>query len=282
MNIEHLVQQAIEGNKSALEGVIATIQDDIYYLSLRMLASPDDAKDATQEILIRIITKLSTFQFQSQFKTWAYRVASNFLITEKKKFSNHSELTFDIFKADLESDLQDPAALRQHPQYNAMLSELRVSCTFSMLLCLNSAHRMAYILGDIFEMEHQQASEILSITKANFRQQLSRARTKIVAFTTNNCGLVSSCAQCRCDKKLTGAIARQRVNSDQIRFTSDKDMTYREIKQRLSETQESLRTLTLQQAHADYKCPIEFGEIIESLVMDNIDKQYTTTPKSIN
>jgi len=270
MNIEKLVHQAIGGDKSALEGVIAAIQDGLYYLALRMLANPDDAKDATQEILIKIITKLSTFKFQSQFKTWTYRIASNYLISEKKILSKDLGLTFDIYKADLENDLYDPAELKHHPEYPIMLNELRISCTIAMLLCLNSSHRMAYILGDIYELEHQEASDILAITKDNFRKQLSRARKKVISFTANSCGLVSNCAKCSCEKKITGAINRQRVQPKNIRFANKNVEPYLEIKYIIRETQDDLRALTLQNSIARYKCPIKLGDMIESLVVEGI------------
>lgn len=269
MNLEKLVHQAIDGNKSALEGIIASVQDEIYYLSLRMLANPDDAKDATQEILIKIITKLSTFNFQSQFKTWTYRIASNYLISEKKILNKYPKLTFDHYKADLESDLQDPLELRNSPEYPVMLNELRISCTIAMLLCLNLSHRMAYILGDIFEMEHQEASEILAITRDNFRKQLSRARAKVIDFTSNSCGLVSKSAKCSCEKKITAAVARQRVSSEHIRFANI-DFSYSEIKKNISETQKSLRGVALQKSIKHYKCPVKLGEIIEVLVVEGL------------
>ncbi|VAW55789.1 hypothetical protein MNBD_GAMMA07-1989 [hydrothermal vent metagenome] len=270
MNLEKLVNQAIDGDKSALEGVIAAVQDDLYYLALRMLANPDDARDATQEILIKIITKLSTFKFQSQFKTWAYRIASNYLISEKKILSKDPKLTFDIYKIDLESDLQDPSELKNLPEYPVMLNELRISCTIAMLLCLNSPHRMAYILGDIYELEHQEASEILAITKANFRKQLSRARKKVINFTANSCGLVNDCATCSCEKKLIGAISRQRVQSKHIRFANKNVEPYFEIKKIIRETQNNLRALTLQNSITRYKCPIKLGDMIESLVVEGV------------
>jgi len=274
MNIEKLVHQAIGGDKSALEGVIAAIQDGLYYLALRMLANPDDAKDATQEILIKIITKLSTFKFQSQFKTWTYRIASNYLISEKKILSKDLGLTFDIYKADLENDLHDPAELKHHPEYPIMLNELRISCTIAMLLCLNSSHRMAYILGDIYELEHQEASDILAITKDNFRKQLSRARKKVISFTANSCGLVSNCAKCSCEKKITGAINRQRVQPKNIRFANKNVEPYLEIKYIIRETQDDLRALTLQNSIARYKCPIKLGDMIESLVVEGISLEF--------
>ncbi|VAW52256.1 hypothetical protein MNBD_GAMMA06-197 [hydrothermal vent metagenome] len=274
MNLEKLVRQAIDGDKSALEGVITSVQDDIYYLALRMLANPDDAKDATQEILIKIITKLSTFKFQSQFKTWTYRVASNYLISEKKILSKYPRLTFDVYKADLENDLQDPLDLKNLPEYSIILNELRISCTIAMLLCLNPSHRIAYILGDIYELEHQEASDILSITKDNFRKQLSRARKKVVSFTANSCGLVNDCAKCSCENKITGAIGRQRVQSKHIRFANKNVKPYSEIKNIIRETQNDLKTLALQNSITRYKCPIELGDMIESLIAEGIGLEY--------
>jgi len=274
MEIHDLVRKAIAGDKCALEGVVSSIQDDIYYLALRMLANPDDAKDATQEILIKVITKLSTFQFKSQFKTWVFRVASNYLITEKKIINKDPGLTFDMYKVDLESDLLNPDDLKNSPEYQLMLNELRISCTMAMLLCLDLSHRMAYILGDIFEMEHKQASEILSISKANFRQQLSRARSKVVEFTSNSCGVVNSCARCSCEKKLTGAINRQRIKPGCINLANNTETSYVKVKELVNETQTSLRTLALHQSIDHYKCPIELGEVIESLVFSGLNPQY--------
>ena len=77
MNVETLVQRAQRGDKAALADVVMAVQDSIYYLALRTLADQEQAKDATQEILIRVITKLSTFRFHSAFRTWVFRVATN-------------------------------------------------------------------------------------------------------------------------------------------------------------------------------------------------------------
>src|ERR1035438_3517294 len=63
---------------------LSALQDDLYGLSLRMLCNRDDAEDATQEILIRIVTRLSQFDFRSKLKTWAYRVGVNYILDVKK------------------------------------------------------------------------------------------------------------------------------------------------------------------------------------------------------
>jgi len=270
MEVERLVKEAVNGSKSALKDITVSIQDKIYYLSLRMLANPDDARDATQDILIRVITNLSSFRFDSHFNTWVYRIASNHLISANKVVKRDAGLTFDLFKMDLEQDLQDPAKLKDNPDYQAQLNELRISCTMAMLLCLNLPHRMAYILGDILEMAHDEASTVLSISKNNFRQQLSRARAKVVEFTNKSCGLLNECANCSCDKKLTGAIKRQRINPLKLNLETESDSSYAEVKKVLLQTQQEFKTLVLQKSVNQYKCPNELNKIIGFLVEQGI------------
>lgn len=270
MDIEKLVLQATAGNKAALEDVIAAVHDKVFNLALRMLVNPEDAKEATQEILIKMMTSLSSFRFESQFSTWVYRLAANYLITEKKMLEKHLGLTFEEYKMDLESDLQAPLVLQNHPEYPVLLNELRISCTMAMLLCLNPSHRLAYILGEIMEMDHVEASEVMSVSKDNFRKQLSRARAKVLAFTSTSCGLVHEGAKCSCEKKLTGAVQRQRVHPDELYFAAGNQYTYADIKKSLRETQQSLKGLVLQKAIQPYPCPLELSAIIESLVAQGI------------
>lgn len=275
MEVERLIKEAVNGSKSALEDITVAIQDNIYYLSLRMLANPDNAKDATQDILIKVITNLSSFRFDSHFDTWVYRIASNHLISANKVIKRDAGLMFDLFKVDLEQDLQEPVGLKDNPDYQAQLNELRISCTMAMLLCLNLPHRMAYILGDILEMAHDEASTILSISKSNFRQQLSRARAKVIEFTNKSCGLLNECANCSCEKKLTGAIKRQRVNPLKLNLQAESDSSYMEVKEILLQTQQELKTLVLQKSVNQYKCPNELSNIIGLLMEQGVKANKT-------
>ncbi len=79
-SIEQLVEKAKQGNRQALEKLIKKIQSRIYDLSLKMLGFAEDAEDATQEIIIKIITHLSSFRGESLFKTWSFRIAANHLL----------------------------------------------------------------------------------------------------------------------------------------------------------------------------------------------------------
>ena len=75
---------AQSGDARALENVARHAQSRVYRLAARMLADPEAAQDATQDILIRIVTKLSTFRGEAGFDTWVYRIATNYLLTARR------------------------------------------------------------------------------------------------------------------------------------------------------------------------------------------------------
>lgn len=62
-----LIDKATAGDKSSLETVILSVQDLVFNLSLRMLGTFPDAEDAAQDILLKIITHLSSFRGKAPF-----------------------------------------------------------------------------------------------------------------------------------------------------------------------------------------------------------------------
>jgi RNA polymerase sigma factor (sigma-70 family) len=264
--LNDLVRDAQNGSSAALEGVVEGVQDLIHHLAMRILVNPQDAQDATQEILILVVTQLSTFQGESAFTTWVYRVATNYLLTAKKVAGR--KLDFEVFGADLESGLvADPAPGAVNL---VMLNELRIFCTMAMLLCLDMNHRIAYVLGDILEIEHNEASEILDITAANFRQRLSRARAEVVAFTSRACGLANTSAKCSCSRRLPAAKAHGCVTVDQIIYATPDAPTYDKTLADTKDVVGELKVLKLQQATGRYKSPIDLrAQIAQILEVHN-------------
>ncbi|MDE0505219.1 MAG: sigma-70 family RNA polymerase sigma factor [Candidatus Poribacteria bacterium] len=71
------VHKTVEGDGSAFNELVQRHYTKIYGLACRMLGNPDDASDATQETFLEAYKSLESFQFQSKFSTWLYRVAIN-------------------------------------------------------------------------------------------------------------------------------------------------------------------------------------------------------------
>ncbi|AVX03424.1 ECF RNA polymerase sigma factor SigW [Maritalea myrionectae] len=257
------IENAQQGDAAALDHVVRHCQDRVHRLALRMLADEDQALDATQEILIRIVTKLSTFRGEAKFDTWAYRIATNYLLTARKVRANDPALTFNQFASDLTQDLVDDQ--NAAPDDHTMINEFRIKCTMAMGLCLDRNHRAAYVLGDIFELEHKEAAEVLEIEPATFRKRLSRARDKIVAFTAQSCGLANPKAPCRCNKKLPHALATGCVAHKPNPIFADAP-SYAEAKEYAQTTVDALLASKLQNATGSLKSPKDFAREILSLV----------------
>lgn len=204
MDIPHaLVDRAREGDREALDQLVRATKDMVYNLAIRMLGSPSDAEDATQEILIRIVTHLGSFRGDSAFRTWAYRVASNHLLTTRKRGAELRADSFDALEERLEGNLAagDPAADDQ-----LLVREAKLICTSTMLACLDRDHRLAYILGEIFDLASDEGAAILEISPDAFRKRLSRARDRMAEFMGKQCGLVNPSSACRCAKQAGHAV----------------------------------------------------------------------------
>lgn len=218
-SLEILVGKAKSGDKQALEEVIHQIKDLVYNLSLKMLLYPQDAQDATQEILVRIITHLGTFKEQSLFTTWVYRVATNYLLTTKGKKSSQFAMPFEEYAALIDSGQSSQVLYTQNEgELQLLEEEVKVSCTHGLLLCLSEKDRMIYILGDILDFNSKEGAAILGISPESFRKQLSRSRAKIRSFLSDKCGIANPENPCRCSKKIDYLIDEKVVDPKNLRF----------------------------------------------------------------
>jgi RNA polymerase sigma factor (sigma-70 family) len=260
-SLELDVVQARGGDRNALEAVIRAVRPDVYGVALRFLWHPQDAEDATQDILIRIITGLGNFRGDSGFRTWVYRIACNTLLTLHKQRMKQGSMSFEEFGEDLERGLSNDALQTESDQEEKLLlQEVKVGCTLAMLMCLDRNHRLAYILGEIVELEHQEAAEVLEISPASFRKRLSRARASITAFMISRCGLVNPENACRCHRRVATAIGLGRVNPDNLLFASSVDQANRfpQVLVKIRQLEETRRAAALYRSHPNPRPSEEF------------------------
>jgi RNA polymerase sigma factor (sigma-70 family) len=161
---EELVTQAQKGVWNALEQLIQRHQAWIFNIAVRMVGTREDAEDVTQEVLLKVLTKLSTFQGKSSFRTWLYRIVTNHVLNLKQR---PGEMTFSELGQQIDQlpdqDLSDPAAAMALP-VPVLVEEAKVSCTMAMLLCLDRRQRLVYILGEIFRVKSDIGAELLDLS----------------------------------------------------------------------------------------------------------------------
>ncbi len=215
--MDDLIKLIAKGDKKALEKLIINIQQDIHNLAVRFLWTKEDAEDATQEILVKVITNLAKFEGKSRFNTWVYRISVNHLLNLKKN-KLEQQLTFSAFGEDLINGLNAPSY--EMPDKNLLAEEVKIGCTLGMLICLDRNLRIAYLLAEVFELNGNDAAEILEITPENFRKRLSNARLALQNFMQSYCGLTNKQNACRCNKRINYAIESGRVNKNKLNFVT--------------------------------------------------------------
>lgn len=218
--LSDLIQKATAGDKKALETVLIGVQDLIFNLSLRMLGTFPDAEDATQDILLKIITHLSSFKGESSFSTWVFSIASNHLKSYQKHMFAKFPLSFEFYGDDIRNaDINDVPDLTQNVERSVLAEELKLSCTNVMLQCLDAESRCIFILGTMFKVDSRIAGDILGITPEAYRQRLSRVRKKVADFLKEYCGEYGN-GTCRCADRVDYAIQNHRLNPGQLDFTA--------------------------------------------------------------
>lgn len=204
-SVDDLARRAADGDRDALSDLIREIQDPMYRLALRFLGHPDDAQDACQEILVRIVTRLGTFEGRSKFTTWAYTVAVRSLMRTRKRLIESSVKGAEPFAALLDANMGDIDTTMEEAEYRLLCEEVRISCTYGMLLCLAREQRAAYLLSDVLGLTDVDGAEILECTRDTFRQRVSRARRTLRYVIDNRCGLVDPANPCKCGRQIAGS-----------------------------------------------------------------------------
>jgi RNA polymerase sigma factor (sigma-70 family) len=261
--LEEDARKALDGDREALERLAASLQGDVYGLALRMLWNREDAEDATQEILVRVITHLAQFDFRSRLRTWVYRIAVNYVLDVRKSPVERMHLTFDRFAADLAEGLSSDGPA--NAERSLLVEEVKVGCTLGMLQCLDRPHRAAYVLGEILELTGPEAAEALAIAPALFRKRLQHARAAIESFTRAHCGLASDTAPCACPRRVAAALGLGRVRANAPDFAA-RAVSYDETRAMVRRVDNARRALEVHRTSHPRASSVDFARrLVEAL-----------------
>jgi RNA polymerase sigma factor (sigma-70 family) len=227
-----LIDAARGGSREALEDLVRRHQAFLHNLAVRMLCSSVDAEDATQEILVKAITKLGSFEGRSSFRTWLYRIAVHHLLNMRRDLLAYS---FESYGHGLDAtpDLDLPDAAQVPVDLKLLVDEARLGCTTGMLLCLDREQRLIYIIGEILGATDAIGAELLELSRDAFRQKLSRARRDLHAFMNDKCGLVNPANPCRCEKKTRAFMQAGYVDPKSLRFARERITEVRAVAERV-------------------------------------------------
>ena len=264
--LQAFIEKAIAGDKKSLEHVIAGVQDLVFNLSLRMLGTFPDAEGAAQDILLKVITHLSSFRNESSFATWVFRIAVNHLKSYKKHMFAQVPFSFEFYGNDIEhADIHNVPDLTQDVEKSILAEELKMSCTNVMLQCLDTESRCIFILGTMFKLDSRIAGEILEMTPEAYRQRLSRIRRKMADFLQQYCGAYGG-GSCRCKDRVNYAIQSHRLHPQQLDYVEANEISVKtmlDVKQAMEEMDDLSQDFSFCKA---YQSPEQMKRLVQELL----------------
>lgn len=263
-----LVDRAGEGDADAVEQLVKSVKDRVYALAVKMLYHIPDAEDASQEILIKIVTRLGSFRKESAFPTWAMKIAANHLLN-KRRHLDKNRLTFQNCEDRIVRDMPDPSTARySEVEQGLMVNEIRILCVQGLFQCLDWDLRIVYILGQTMDVSSLEGAVILGITPVNFRKRFSRARKKIRGFLIKNCELFDEHNPCKCNVQSVWAVNNCLIDPGHLHHTTHpaQKTKMRDAIGRLRVMEGLSREAALMRAHPDYTAPDTFTRRIRSML----------------
>lgn len=168
-----LIDRALQGDRDAFTKLVEVNQDRLFASMIQVTGSPDEAEEVVQEAFIRAFVKLDTFQRNSQFFTWLYRIAFNSALTRRRR--KRAKVSLDYCRENNGLEVTDTGDGVDEP----MLRLERVEMVRVAMDTLTDEHRAILILREMQEHSYEDIAEILEISIGTVRSRLSRARNQL-------------------------------------------------------------------------------------------------------
>lgn len=180
MTEQELVALAKQGDQDAFAQLVQANQNKIYSLALRMTGNPEDGADLAQEAFLKAWRSLPTFQEESSFSTWLYRLTSNlcidFLRKEKRRKAAVTTISLDDDEED--SPPMEVADHRFTPETEVERRELRAAMSRA-LHSLSDEHRRILILREVEGLSYTEIAEALELEEGTVKSRIARARISL-------------------------------------------------------------------------------------------------------
>jgi RNA polymerase sigma-70 factor (ECF subfamily) len=173
-----LVARARAGDELAFESIMLATQQRVVSIAWRLLGNSDDARDATQEVYLRVFRYLGQFRTGDDFRAWLYRITVNVCHDFARKRRLHQVNAPDFDQDIARNNLADPAADPEDRTLHAQQLEL----VRAALQSLPARERVALVLRDLEGFSTAEVANALGSRPVTVRSQISSARGKIKAY----------------------------------------------------------------------------------------------------
>ncbi|HTL98518.1 MAG TPA: RNA polymerase sigma factor [Holophagaceae bacterium] len=173
--LDAVAHRAREGEPGAFEELMALTDLKVLGVAWRILGDRDQARDAAQEVYLRIYRSLAGYRPTEGFRAWMHRITVNVCFDHMRKRGPRMA----SFEDQEGLDHAHPGG--EHPE-EALLLDQRRALVRQALQTLPAAERAALVLRDLEGLSTEEAAKALGVRPATVRSQISNARAKVQAF----------------------------------------------------------------------------------------------------
>lgn len=179
-----LIHRASRGDMEAFTQLVRRHSDLVYRVALRILG-PEEAKDASQEVWVRVWKALDGFRSESAFSTWIYKITVNTCLSELRRDRGRAEREQGQHHEIL-SRLEEPR--REDDPEAAALGRERMDEAVRCLQQLRPDHRAALVLRHLEGLSYPEISEVLEVPEGTAKGWVSRGRATLLVMLSQNDG----------------------------------------------------------------------------------------------
>jgi RNA polymerase sigma-70 factor, ECF subfamily len=165
-----LVRRATSGDKRALDVLVERHSPRVNRLAAQILGDLEEARDAAQESLVKLCTRLRQFRGEAQFATWLHRLVVN---TCRDRLARQRVRRTEPLPLD-----DRPAGDESDPSRAALLTDLRHDLA-DALSRLSPTQRLAFVLRDSMGLSYEEISRVASIPVGTAKCYVHRARARL-------------------------------------------------------------------------------------------------------
>ena len=173
---EELLQAALSGDNNARDLLLDGYQKRLYTICYRMLGNHEDARDLTQDALVRIITHFQTYDGRAAFSTWAIRIAMNACLSHLRKQKHRRHIALDQIREKGVGTEQESSSFREPEPGESVEREQMRNLLQWALVQIDPELRSVLVLRDIRGLDYQSIAEIEEIAIGTVKSRLFRAR----------------------------------------------------------------------------------------------------------
>lgn len=166
-----LTQLASGGDMAAFEEIYKRHHRRVYSICLRMLQSPSEAEDLTQDVFIQLYRKIGSFRGDSAFTTWLHRMTVNQVLMHFRKRTVKYEKTTEEGETpdQMVTGTSDPNKMR-------IVDKIALDNAIEQL---PTGYKNVFVLHDMEGYEHEEVAKILGCSVGTSKSQLHKARLKL-------------------------------------------------------------------------------------------------------